>query len=275
MLLERVTRVAPLGIRFWDEVSGAFIRDGLNVNAYPAANPALNTPAIVTPSGVYAFIHLPGLREFEIGRGDQEVWSKYSFIVQVKDAQNRFQAFQFTAHVPACGVYAFECASPPFSPPSSAQANVPLFSSPARLAPGAMAVLRADLWDAVAGVPAAYAMAEVEFDGKTLARGFADRQGRVAIIFAYPEPPGFTLASPLSGQHTLSKQTWTIQLRAFYSPIVPVPTLPDLCAVLNQNETSLFENVSPLTDLFETTLEFGNELILKSQSQSVLWIAPA
>ena len=42
---ERLTMVAPLGLRFWDEVSARVIGDGLNVTAYPADNPARCLPA--------------------------------------------------------------------------------------------------------------------------------------------------------------------------------------------------------------------------------------
>ncbi len=275
LVLERVTRVAPLGMRFWDDVSSAVVADDLTVIAYPANNPALQAPASITHSGVYAFIDLPGLRDLENGSGDEAFWAnlpaRRPFVIQVIDNASRFQQFQLTAQVPVRGLFTLDCASPP----TLAQAGVPLFSSPARAVPGGMAVLRADLWDIAADAPAAWTLIEASIEGQTVARTYADRQGRVALIFAYPEPPRFSISSPPSSRRALTDQTWTIQLHAFYSPTTPVPQIPDLCQVLNQAEANLYSNLSPALPLTETALEFGKELILKSQLQSVLLIAPA
>ncbi len=278
LILERVTRVAPLGIRFWDAVTGTFIRQGLDVIAYPAINPALKTAPIVTLSGVYAFIHLPGLRDFENGSGDDAFWKNLPaarpLIIQVTDQQKRFQEFQFTADVPARGIYTLECASSPLSPPDFDLTGIPLFSSPARQAPGGMAVLHASLRDMAADVPAAYARLEAELDGRILARAFADRQGRLTMILPYPEPPFVSIGSPLGGRRPLSRQSWTVNLHAYYSPQARVPDIPDLCMLFNQRAADMVQSLSPFTSLTQTTLEFGQEGIVKTQSQPVLSIAP-
>ena len=65
------------------------------------------------------------------------------FVVEVSDDERRFQPFQFTASLPARGVFngmGWTTRRPPL-------ASVPLFSSPVRTAPGGMAIIRAELWD--------------------------------------------------------------------------------------------------------------------------------
>ena len=61
ILLERWTRVAPLGLRFWDSATGQFITDDLSVQAVPKLVSGVfsGQPAIAFPnrSGVFVFNH--------------------------------------------------------------------------------------------------------------------------------------------------------------------------------------------------------------------------
>src|SRR5262249_39340010 len=67
--IERLTLVAPLGLRFWDEVSGRAVGDGLLVTVYPETQPARRVPALSNRSGIYVLHQLPGVREFTNGTG--------------------------------------------------------------------------------------------------------------------------------------------------------------------------------------------------------------
>src|SRR5262249_12501557 len=101
-VFERLTRVSPLGLRFWDVAAAAPAGDGLVVTAVPAAAPELPPPRAVpafrTASGAFAFHGLPGLRGQENGAGDADYWAavaRQSFRVTVRDPRGWFVAFRF------------------------------------------------------------------------------------------------------------------------------------------------------------------------------------
>jgi hypothetical protein len=301
-VIERLTLVAPLGLRFRDEVSGRIIGDGLVVTAYPATRPERRVRALSNPSGIYVFGHLPGLRNFENGQeptnvGDSPL-SRQPFVIEVVDDARRFQPFLFTTHLPGRDTFFWEDPPPP-SPPSTSSAivNVPLFSAHSRSIPAAMAVLRADLWDPRAdskGGPAAWAVIDAHLPGQSVVRGIADGEGRIALIFPYPDPGSDAfgspldspLLSPLAGGSSLRLQEWTLALEATYKRLRPapplrhVPALPDLGDVLAQPPAILW-TVFDHTELTVKTLTFGQELVVKSDTfiegspKSVLYITPA
>lgn len=280
--LEKVTRVASLGVRFWDAVSGSVIGDGLSVMAYPSANPTVTVPAYPNRSGTYVLQNVPGLRAIENGTGDTNFWrdlpTSRPFVIEVIDRSWRFQPFSFTAGLPARGLFTWVCGSP-----LSGAAMVPLYSSPTRPVPGGMAVLRADLWDPLAHVPASWAFLSASAAGQLLAGGFADFYGRVALIFPYPAPPGFVDAdspdAPPEIVHApLAQQQWSVQLEAAYAPLFPVPSVPDLCATLTQRLATLWVDSTLTQPLTGAMLTFGQELIVRSRDPaqpSILLITPA
>src|SRR6185437_10154784 len=63
VVLEEITCVAPLGLRFWDVASARAVGAGLTVQAYPAGVPGLRMDAVVSRRGVYSFRGLPGMRQ--------------------------------------------------------------------------------------------------------------------------------------------------------------------------------------------------------------------
>lgn len=302
-VLESLTIVAPLGLRFRDAVTGSFVGDGLNVALYEPGKSANKVQAFANRSGVYVIHHAPGLRSFEHGRGDDDFWNNLpptkSFVIAVTDRERRFQPFQFAAELPARRGF-FDWVSPLGASPPDAGGSIPLFSSPMRSVPGGMAVLRADLWDAADNVPAAWAVLEAKTNNQLIGRGIADDQGRIALIFPHPAPRPFAISSPPVSsppQATgppLTAQIWPITLRALYEPIGPLPLLrgelgpepqlPDLGAMLSQREATLWADTERTEPLGEVGLSHGRELILKSRPpislspparQSVLFITPA
>jgi hypothetical protein len=278
---EHVTRVTPLGLRFWDEVSGSVIGEGLSVAAYSSQNPERRVRALTNHAGVYLLQNLPGLHEAETGAGDEAYWANLpapkKFVIEVTDNDQRFQPFLFTAELPARSFFTLSClpaASPPASPPE-ASTVVPLYSAPTRAVPGAMAVLRAELYDSVNQKPAAWAVLEARLNGLPPVTGFADDQGRIALIFPYPEPiQPSSSGSPPANRRPLVEQQWVVQLRALYAPSLASAEIPDLCEVFAQPPATLLSELSPPTPLSEATLEFGKALVVKSQSQSLLFLTP-
>ena len=281
IVLERLTRVAPFGVRFWDAVTNRVVSDDLSVTAYLPGDPSRRFAAMPNRSGVYVLHHAPGLSAFTFGVGDEAFWSNQSpprsFVIEVNDVQGRFQPMAFTAALPRQGIFAWE--EPHTSPPRSVQPAVPLYSAPTRTVPGGMAVVRADLWDAANDRPAAWAIVEAWSESQVLTHAMADAQGRVAMIFPYPEAQSGSLSSPLGsplggGPRLLSDQTWPLRFGVFYSPRTPTPRAPFLEEVSQQAPVTLLETLSPPTPLPEIHLTFGKELIMKSQFRSELLVLP-
>ena len=287
-IIERLSLVAPFGVRFWDEAIEAPVREGLVVTLAPATNPARQTQAFANNSGIYAATHVPGLRDAEFGAGDAAYWrnapARRPFLVTVTDTARRFQPCSFAADLPQQGLFPWECG--PLRSPPDAVRRVPLYSAPTRPVPPGMAALRADLWDPVAEAPAAWAVVEARGPGQLWSRGVADAQGRLALIFPYPEPvPGPLLSpigSPLGGVGgALWEQEWEIEVQAFYTPQGPTPPIPDLCAVLGQAPTTLWADEEQTAPLTGATLRYGQELIVRSEGGSprallsILLITPA
>jgi hypothetical protein len=296
-IVERLTLVAPLGLRFWDEVLGKTIGDGLLVTASPETKPSLRVTACSNLSGIYVLHHLPGLREVENGVGDQDFWNAHPpqspFIIEVLDQERRFQPFLLRLLLPVRGVYNGQLSTGD-SPPIG-MLGVPLFSTPTRAVPAAMAVLRADLWDPQGGqdqrgAPASWAVLEAQLPGRPVVRGMADAQGRIALIFAYPEPVTNVLESPplmsplstVEGGTALRQQTWPVTLQAAYAPRHPVPATPNLDEALTQPPAQLWDVWDDVgrTELMPVTLRFGQELIVRSRDagrrpRPALFITPA
>jgi hypothetical protein len=268
---DRVTLVAPLGVRFWDSVSESAVGDGLIAHASPADDPRRHTRSFTNPGGIHVFRDLPGLRAFENGAGDARFWGEHTprleFIVEVEDARGRFQPFSFRVRLPVRQLLQWDDHSS--GPPSRPTAGVPLFSTPSRGVPAGCAVIRAELWNERAGAPAAWAILEAVLPAGPPVRGLADREGRVAVIFPYPEPPGETFASPPGSPPrgtgtSLFSQTWDVELRAFYAGSRVVPVMPDLHEALMQPEATLWSDSTRTRPLGTQVLQFARELIVRS-----------
>jgi hypothetical protein len=265
---ERLTYVAPLGVRLLDPATSRPFADGLLVHAG-------GRQLFANHAGVFVLTGVPGLGAAERGTGDEAYWddppARTTVTVEVDDPRGRFLPFSFDADLPARGAFELHCGSPP-----GTDGPIVLFSSAARAVPAGCAVVRADLWDAHADAAAAWALLEVQAPGLPVARGLADDRGRVAVVFPYPEPSGLDGSPPSLERRALADQNWTLQLRAFAAPHVdPVPTRPDLCTVLTQPEATLLAGASPATPLTEATLDYGRELVLRTSPQSVLVLTPA
>lgn len=304
--LDRVTTVAPLGLQFHDAATGTIVGEGLSVWAFPAGRPAAKRSLVANRVGVYVLHHAEGLIDLEHGTGDQSYWQNLpapkQFVVEVSDEYSRFQSFQLTVDLPTKGIYKWIGVGD--GSPLSSMTSIPLYSAPSRAVSGGMAVVRAELHDpfrAGNGGNAAGAVLEL-YDGDILvARGFADEQGRIALIFPYPSPrtfpPGSPPGSPLSSPPVatgpaLTDQVWILRVRALYSPPLSSPLnqptedpLPDLKSTLAQAEARAWADADRTETLSEVALLFGRELILKSRSpsaspfddswESVLFITPA
>lgn len=254
---EVVQRNAALGLRFWDVAAATSLIDGLKVEVYPLTRPTARKPALPNPSGVYVAHRVDGLAsfEFDASADPMQAWSDAAaaspplsgrYRVEVSDPQGRYLPIAFDADLPARGVFSWLAPwmSPPqpilwpgdtASPPLLLIERIPLFSSPSRPPPQPLAVVYAQLREAGSGRIPGWSLLAVDIDGVRCGLGMADREGRVAVMFPYPEPPRAVLASPPQAR---SDFRWTLELSAYWSttspPLEPIASIPDLAQVLGQ-----------------------------------------
>lgn len=281
--------VTPLGVQFVDDLSGTPIASGLDVWTWPETAPAKRVHVSLAGSATYAAHGLPGLREFEAGAGDDAFWQhwlveepKRRFVVEARDLEARFLPLQVRVDLPAFGRVRPIC---PLQLPLNRRDVVPLFSAPTRSVAGTMAVVRAELHDRSARIPAAWAVVDARLNGRTIARGMTDRGGRLALHFAYPEPlaswasPPAVLTSPASvPMLPLAEQRWPIALAVRYDRSLlrrdlaigadgatAIREVPDLCDAFAQAPASLLADVAaPSLELTEITLRYGEATILRT-----------
>ncbi|UXH79157.1 hypothetical protein [Roseateles amylovorans] len=253
--MERLSRHAAIGVRFWDVARSTSQVDGLQVEVYARSNPRRRKPMAPNLSHVYVGHSVPGLHDFEYSDTDSPaLWSSAEAALQdcrveVRDPRGRFLPLAFDVALPVQGLVSFQAPwwSPPHpiawpgtpgSPPQLMIERIPLFSSVSRGVPDAAAVVYAQMRDTTTRRPAAWALLGVSIDGQRCGLGLADAEGRVATLFPYPEPPRRALTSPPEARSDFS---WPVTLEVFWSatasPPAPPPEMPDLAQLLAQLET--------------------------------------
>ena len=285
IILERFSRVAPFGVRFWDTLTATMVGDGLRVTAVHDTHAGRTLHAFPNRSGVYVLHDVPGMREFAHGTGESDFWTRFppsqAYRFTVEDTLGRFLPISFVAQLPVQGLFTLDCL-PMTSPPAQPRAAIPLFSTPRRVLAGGLAVLRAELWDATNERAAAWALIEVSAPRMPPVLGLADGDGRIALPFPYPEPPTPAISSPVGGpgRRPLALQMWTIRLNVFYEPITPVPRAPFICDALAQAPARLWSDPERTRELTTTTLSYGQDLVVRSDlpadfdHPSVLLVTP-
>lgn len=286
LIIETFSLVAPLGLCFHDAASGERISDGLSVSVYPAtANVRkIRKPALPNRVGVYVLQKAYGLENFPFGKGDAEFWQnnppRKSYVVEVFDVERRFQPFQFTVELPVKGIYKWE--NLPSVSPNKNSTSIPLYSAPPRKISGGMAVIRAELREAD-DVPASFAVLEARFEGNLVARGIADRDGQIVLIFPSLSPQNNPIVSPpaTATRISLADQQWILDLTIKYEPNIfqtspPVLSgdgeeelFPDLRLVLAQAEGTLWADAGQTEEYETATLHLGKELILRSRAEQI------
>lgn len=282
--MDVVTRVGPLGLRFWDAVRSDVVREGLRVRAWPEHRPMQLQTARVNRSGVWSFVSLPGLTAFESGSGDASYWNavengtdprlrpRHSFVIEVVDTAGRFLPLRLRLALPVRGLSAW----PPLGlatgevdleAPADA---VPLFSAPQR-ATAEMAVVRAELVDAVSGAPARDALVEALRDGVLVGRGLSDEKGRAVVVFSYPEPDypivGGPVGSPPQGH--ANSWAWDLVLRVRWRATPEATFEPPLLTSLLANPlVTALGTRSPETPLGLQTLRYGDELLVHTSDSA-------
>jgi hypothetical protein len=288
---EQVVRRTPLGLRVWDTAAATHSIDGLQIDVSQRSRPTRSTRAFVNASGIYCVQDLPGLATFERDAADDPAaWDipAREYRIVVRDPAGRFLPLAFDASLPMRGLLdPWLTASPlsaplpplesPLSPVAAPLPALPLFSSPSRPVPGALAVLRAELREHPSGRPAAWCLLELAIGGVVRGLGLADRKGRVMVLFPYPPSPRPTLTSPISPLASPPSPRndfrWTLSLTAYYrgqqadTTVPEVPDLADLTAQLD-SPRQLLESLSPPLPLGELPLEYRVPVTARTHSDA-------
>jgi len=285
-VLEWISIVTPLAVRFRDESTLGFFSDDLSVVTYPPGTPELKTDGVVNRSGVFVFRNLPGLRDVEHGSGDADFWAanppQLDFVLEVRDNAGRFLPESLRIKLPQRHPLGLGIGSPIASPPvfqtGGDTAFLPLYSAASRPLPEGMAVLRTELWDADNEEPAAWAMVEATAGEQRTVAGLADAGGRVMLPLPYPKPVvalGSPLGSPLGGGGPITQQSWPVAFTVRYrrrTPAPGIPGVPDLVDILTQPAVTAWQETSRTTPWTSATLRYGRELVLASGGSSRLLI---
>lgn len=139
-IAEEVTASAPLGVRFFDAVTGNS-PSGLVVDAWPrdAARKVVRS-ARESSEGIYGFVSLPTTRNAEIGAVD-DFGSPTTYLVRVRDPRRRYSPLLIEVGAPAAGITPITLfPAPTFEAPTGfALVRVLLrYPNPAHVGPGEM-----------------------------------------------------------------------------------------------------------------------------------------
>lgn len=135
--------------------------------------------------------------------------------------------------------------------------------------PEPLAVVYAQLRESGADRAAAWALLTARIDGDVRGLGLADREGRIAVMFPYPEPPRITLSSPPEARNDFR---WQVELEANYdvgSPQAAALEIPDLGHVLSQLDMPrelLGSTLSPALPLPALPLEYRVRLTARTEA---------
>jgi hypothetical protein len=275
-ILERVTLVTPLAVRFRDAATLSFVTDSLAVCVYPEWAPERRTYGVSNHGSSFVFRNLPGLGDFARGSGDRDFWASWAshpearldFVLEVRDACGRYLPYTLPVKLPERRVLGIALASPPASPlalqTGSEEGWLPLFPSPTYAPLDAAGVLRAELADSGSPAAAAWALVEARAGDQRLMTGMADGEGRVMLPIFYPRPV-ITLGSPGTVNTPLTRQTWPVEFTIRYRRRSLAPEMPDLADVLTQPAAVAWRDSARTTPLTSATLRYGCELVLATE----------
>jgi len=298
MELEKLTRRAPLGMRFLDLARGLPVSDGLGVAAWPLGGPRLLRWAAASPlSGVYGFRALPGLRPYEEGQAPAANWCPDPAEGGTPSADELHKLNQLQALVTANAngttanfAVTVEDRLGRFLPqtllmclPKEHLVEVPLFSAPARpVLPGA-GLVRGELWDRPAGAPARWALVTASPSANTTYVTVADGRGMFALFMPYAS--ALPALKNGQGSGTLDQLTWPLSIQVLYQPskqrrladIDDPDAPPDIRSILEQAAAKLRDDSA--TDgpkpKISRPIRFGADLIVKTGGQARLLVEPA
>lgn len=275
VLLEKVIRRAPLGMRFRDVLRGGEMRvnDGLLVMAWPKDNAQAvyqvekGIQAARSPmSGNYGYHELPGLYAYQVGKDDNP--DPLDFVVYVEDRYQRF--------LPQVLLLAL---------PRERPLDVQLYSSPTRPRPAGLGLMYGQLWHPLTDTPAAWAVIQATWDAEHVYQAIADERGMFNLFFTYPPPPQQDNGS--LDKLKLDALEWPFTIEVFFQPDAPqieiigpppdmkTTRLPDMKTILNQYDDQNTKRIR-VFDTFNTSkfqlsrvVHYETDLLLQTDGITV------
>lgn len=294
--LETVTRRAPLGLRFLDLARGVNVTDGLVVTAWRLGTSGPKQRAISSPlSGVYGFRTLAGFGRFEVGESPASDWcgsppglptageptaeeltdlstlqsllkadenaTKANYLLSVEDRFERFLPQVLLVCLPKEHLI-----------------EVPLFSSPSRLAPAGLGVVSGQLGlqGTLPVQPASWALVTASPDADvTTYVGVADARGMFLLFVPYASALPPLIGSPPHGTAAIDQLTWQLTIHVFYQPSrqrkVPGVDPPDILSILEQGKAEIYDRLPNIHSATLTRpIRFGGDLVVKTLEQEGL-----
>lgn len=301
VLLEKITRRAPLGLRFLDLAREVPVTDGLVVTAWPTGARDLQQEAMRSPlSGVYGFRSLPGLRAFEVGERPASAWcgsssppagsppeptveeltnlntlqallsneenvTKSNYIVSVRDQMERF--------LPQILLICL---------PKEQLLEVPLFSSPARPALAGFGAVRGEVAERgkEPRKPASWALVTVSPDNNvTRYVAVADARGMFTLYIPYASALPPLQGSPPHGNSKIDQLTWQLSIQVLYQPsrqaFVAGLNPPDTLSILEQERANVYDQDGAAGPGLFRPISFGKDVVVTTTGYSQLLVDPA
>lgn len=282
-ILDRFSRIAPLGLRLRDVATGQIAAGQFEVSAAAPGGRA----QVLARNGVAVWFasRLPGLRDADLDPASVGSVPVRSYALSVDDPLGDFLPLRLDIALPHRGLYAWDgwsaLAQTPLAPLRDEPGGepcpdaLPLFSAPARDAPLGYAAIRGQLRRLDNDEPAAWTLITVEQDGTVRGIGLADAEGRFAVFMPWPEWPraNLPMLSPPEtsppGSPPLAFRaapSWTVRLSAYSAPLPPlrVPSLPEVMGQLATPRELFASTQSPLEPLAPQQLQFGRPLTLRT-----------
>ncbi len=294
VMLETVTRRAPLGVRFIDLARGVPVTDSMVVTARPLgdATGAVTMAERSPLTGVHGFRTLPGLRAYETGERPASDWCAAApdpgepapdelrdlgilrrvfdagevtppanFVVSVEDRAGRFLAQTLSLCLP-----------------KERLLDVPLFSGPARVAPAGLGVVRGELEDRETARSAGWALVTVSPNATETYTGVADARGMFTVFMPYAGVLPALAGPPPHGAEPVDKLTWPLTVRVFYEPSrrrrIPGLDAPDTRSILEQGLAQVFDTALAGGPSVVRPIRLGVELVVTTQGRSRLLVTP-
>lgn len=279
-VLDRFSRIAPLGLRLRDVATGRIVNDDLVVTA--GATGEWPTGLIRNGRGVWIASRLPALRDADLDPDAGSVPTR-RYALAIDDPRGDFLPLRLEVTLPRRGLFTWDgwsgLPSAPLAPLRDAPGGnpcpdaLPLFSSPARAAPAGHAAIRGQLQRADTGGPAAWTLVAAAQGGQVRGLGLSDAEGRFAVFLPWPEWPRANLPalsppSPPGSPPAPSpaEPSWTVTVTAYSSLLSPlrVPSLPEALGQLASPRELFASTQSPSEPLAPQQLQFGRPLILRT-----------
>ena len=288
-ILERVSQISLLGIRFWDPALDVQILKGLRATLAPIENVRQVRHATRTASGVYAFNNIPGMLNFENGIESTEVLSppgspslSRTYLLEVEDSERRFTGVSLLIDLPLpyAGLFLVDDDA---GSPSNTPKGFNLYSSITRSTARQYTCVRGELINRVTGLPAAHALVRVQTEDEFSWFGIADEKGRFAIMLPYPFlSVSFGGSPPTVEGIRLSERTWNIQVSVMYDLLtqqfIRGALRPDYSSILSQNQALIYtqapETAAGEVAELQAVLVYGRDLIVKTDGFSELYVGP-